>query len=171
MGYDDVCLKSDNEPSCKQLQESIIATRAALGLRTLSSYAPAGVGHATGNARVERMIQKIRRQAMCLRLDIEKSYKMKLDNHAYIWPWCFNHASFLIQRFQVHRQVGMTAYEQVTGAPYQGKLCKFCEPVLYKTAAQTFPGIVGYGWERVKIQIDISLELQQVFVVSNSQTH
>ena len=73
LGYEEVCLKSDNDPSCRQLQESLIATKSALGLRTLSAYAPAGVGHATGNARVERMIQTIRGQATCLRLDVEKN--------------------------------------------------------------------------------------------------
>ena len=136
LGYEEVCLKSDNEPSCKQLQESVIVTRARLGLKTLSMYNPPGPGHETANARVERMIQTVRRQAMCLRLTVEKNYKVKLDNHACIWPWCFQHASFLIQRFQVHRQVGMTAHEQVSGGPYVGKLCQFAEPVLFRVAAK-----------------------------------
>ena len=136
LGYDEVCRR--------QLQESSIATRANLGLRTLSAYAPAGPGHAAGNARVERMIQTIRRQAMCLRLDVEKMYKVRLGNHAYIWTWCFDHAAFLVQRFQVQKQVGMTAHEQVTGAIYQGKLCRFCEPVLYKTQARKKGAIAWY---------------------------
>ena len=125
--------QSDNERSCKQLLKAIQQVRAQLGLKT--EVRTCGVGQHQSNGMAERAIQSVRRLGNCIRKQCEERARIHVWGTSELYPWCFRHASWLMNRFRVLEPEKMTSYELMYGRKYSGAICMFGESVLYKSSS------------------------------------
>ena len=126
LGYSNVQLRCDNEPSALQLQRLIVEARQRMGLQTQATT-PSAYQH--GNSLAENAVQRIRGLAGSLMhsLQCKLGGVVISSNHA-LWTWSMRHAAWLLNRFNPHQ--GLTPYEVVYGKPYGGSVCEYGEPVL-----------------------------------------
>ena len=82
-----------------------------------------------GTARVERFIQTVRNQTVCLVRAAEKKLGIEIPEGHAMWAWGLCHASWLLNRYHRHAAIGSTPYESVVGRPYLGKIAPFGEYV------------------------------------------
>ena len=133
-------IKADGEPSTRLLVDIIQKCRQKLGFKTLVEHS--GPGDSQGNGRVEREIQTVRGLARTLVRRLSEGAGIRINCQGPLFQWAMRHAGWLITHFRRHNG-SATAYEQITGRKYQGKLAIFGERVLAR-----LPG--GAGDDRFK---------------------
>ena len=106
-----IVLKSDQEPSIKELIRGVRRERPEKIEEVIPEESP--VGEHQCNGMVERAIQSINGQAKTLKLSLEERYKGKIGQEHHIWPWVIQYAAMLINICHVHED-GRTAYEKKT---------------------------------------------------------
>ena len=124
LGYGEVILHCDNEPSILQLKRLVLRTRQAMGLKTRETST---VAYDKSNSLAENSIGRIRPLACSLMHQVHGRIGTQLPTSCAIWTWALRHAAWLISRFSVIR--GATPHELAFGRPYNGELCEFGEPV------------------------------------------
>ena len=133
-------IKADGEPSTRLLVDIIQKCRQKLGFKTLVEHS--GPGDSQGNGRVEREIQTVRGLARTLVRRLSEGAGIRINCQGPLFQWAMRHAGWLITHFRRHNG-SATAYEQITGRKYQGKLAIFGERVMAR-----LPG--GAGDDRFK---------------------
>ena len=127
LGYQEVCLRTDNEPAALSLLEACRKALKGLGVHTTVELVVPGNKEANGAAEVT--VQTIRNQANLLIEQIEKAVgatdKVLFSAAHPLYAWAVVHASWLHCRFAVSN--GETAYERSTGKEYHGRICIFGE--------------------------------------------
>ena len=118
LGYSDVMLRCDNEPTVLQLQRLVVQARQQMGLRT-QACTPSAYQH--GNALAENAIQRIRGLAGSIMHGLQLKLAATVSSSHALWSWCMRHA--------VNPHQGLTAYEVVYGKAYNGQVCEYGEPV------------------------------------------
>ena len=127
LGYQEVCLRTDNEPATLSLLEACRKALKGLGVHTMVELVVPGNKEANGAAEVT--VQTIRNQANLLIEQIERAVgatdKVLFGASHPLYAWAVVHASWLHCRFAVAN--GETAYERSTGKEYHGRICIFGE--------------------------------------------
>ena len=126
-GFSTCTVKADAEPSTRLLLDVISKCRQRLGFKTLVEHS--GPDDSQGNGRVEREIQTVRGLAKTLISRLREGAGVQINVYGPLFQWALRHAGWLITHFR-RRNGSPTAYEQVTGRKYQGKLALFGERVL-----------------------------------------
>ena len=145
LGHQEVCLRTDNEPSAVSLLESCRKALKGLGVHTTVELVVPG--NKEGNGAAEVTVQVIRNQANLLVEQVERSLgvtdKLLFTAHHPLYAWAVIHASWLHCRFAVSN--GETPYERCTGKEYHGKICLFAETCMgyLKPSAKGLP-----SWQR-----------------------
>ena len=130
LGYSSICLKADNEGSCKIVKEQVQRKRGALGLSTtLADSVPHA--HETNGA-AERAIQTVRRLANTFLDTVRSKAKIDIPHSHPLVSWALKHSSWILNRFHKHSATQRTAFEIMTGFPYSGKLITFGSSVMAK---------------------------------------
>lgn len=124
LGYNEVILHCDNEPSILQLQRLATKTRQSMGLKTRMS---SSVAYDHGNSLAENGMARVRQLAASLMHQLHGRLGIALSTGSAIWTWVLRHSAWLISRFSVLR--GATTYELAFGRQYVGDLCGYGEPV------------------------------------------
>ena len=125
LGYAEVGFYGDNEPTIRQILKTIITARHALGLKT--KIYTTKLKDSAGNALAENSIQRIRQLACTLVDDVSKRTGLTYPCERAIWSWAGRHSAWCLNRFQVGR--AKTSYEVAHGKIYDGKVCRFGEPI------------------------------------------
>ena len=130
LGYSSICLKADNEGSCKVVKEQVQRKRGALGLSTtLADSVPHA--HETNGA-AERAIQTVRRLANTFLDSVRSKAKIDIPHSHPLVSWALKRSSWILNRFHKHSATQRTAFEIMTGFPYSGKLIAFGSSVMAK---------------------------------------
>ena len=127
LGYSQVTLKSDPEPTCIALQAEVRKLRLSMGLRTVCQQVPEGSHQSNGGA--EMCVHTVRQLAGSLLACYESKAKQKVKSLDPIHSWAMRHAAFILNRFQV-QSGGLTAFEAAMGRPYRGALIPYGETVM-----------------------------------------
>ena len=124
---EEVGFVGDSEEAMVSLVTAIVETRRKMNRKTHDqNNKPYQKGR---TARVERFIQTVRNQTVCLVRAAEKKLGIEIpDGHA-MWAWGLCHASWLLNRYHRRAAIGSTPYECVVGRPYLGKIAPFGEYV------------------------------------------
>ena len=127
LGHQEVCLRTDNEPSTVSLLDSCRKALKGLGIHTTVELVVPG--NKEGNGAAEVTVQVIRNQANLLIEQVERSIgadgKVIFSAIHPLYAWAIVHASWLHCRFAVAN--GETPYERCTGKEYHGRICLFGE--------------------------------------------
>ena len=124
---DEVGFVGDSEEAMVSLVTAIVETRRKMNRKTHDqNNKPYQKGR---TARVERFIQTVRNQTVCLVRAAEKKLGIEIPEGHAMWAWGLCHASWLLNRYHRHAAIGSTPYESVVGRPYLGKIAPFGEYV------------------------------------------
>ena len=124
---DEVGFVGDSEEAMVSLVAAIVETRRKMNRTTHDqNNKPYQKGR---TARVERFIQTVRNQTVCLVRAAEKKLGIEIPEGHAMWAWGLCHASWLLNRHHRHAAIGSTPYESVVGCPYLGKIAPFGEYV------------------------------------------
>ena len=124
---DEVGFVGDSEEAMVSLVTAIVETRRKMNRKTHDqNNKPYQKGR---TARVERFIQTVRNQTVCLVRAVEKKLGIEIPEGHAMWAWGLCHASWLLNRYHRHAAIGSTPYESVVGRPYLGKIAPFGEYV------------------------------------------
>ena len=126
LGYGEIQLRHDNEPSMSALASMISVARAKHGLRTLPRPSQPYVHESNGV--VEQCIQTLRDMAVVHLEQIRDHAGQSFSASQDIVGWSLLHAAFLHNAFRV--QGGSTPYERCFGIQYRGNLARFGEVVM-----------------------------------------
>ena len=114
LGYQEVCLRTDNEPATLSVLEACRKALKGLGVHTTVELTVPGNKEANGAAEVT--VQVIRNQANLLVEQVEKAVgatdKVLFSAAHPLYAWAVVHAGWLHCRFAVAN--GETAYERTT---------------------------------------------------------
>ena len=127
-GREDICLKTDGEPSMIAVQAALATMRKA---RTVPRNPP--VYNPQSNGAAEKAVQDVNAQARCLLLALESRVKCKIDPGLPIVRWLIRHAAYLLTRYSVGHD-GLTAWRRLTGKSWKGTAFEFGERVYGKLA-------------------------------------
>ena len=130
LGYGDVALRCDQEPTMLQVQKLVQRSRQRLNMRTIIEN-PKVLDHG-GNSAVEKAIDRVRSQASVFIHALSTNIKHDIPVTHPLFAWAFTHAAWTLSRFSV--KAGTTPYELVSGHAYQGRLCPFGSPVMVYVA-------------------------------------
>ena len=131
LGYSEVSVRGDNEPSMTLLVDKVVQARTQVGLRTTKS--PSQPYEHQTNGLAEQAIQSLRDIGTSLLWQVKERSGFELCTDSDLTSWAYIHASFLHNCFAV--QAGTTAYERAFHVRYQGKLAQFGETVYFALAA------------------------------------
>ena len=124
---DEVGFVGDSEEAMVSLIAAIVETRRKMNRKTHDQNSkPYQKGR---TARVERLIQTVRNQTVCLVRSAEKKLGIEIPEGHAMWAWGLCHASWLLNRYHRHAAIGSTPFESVVGRPYLGKIAPFGEYV------------------------------------------
>ena len=85
LGYNDVMLRCDNEPTVLQLQRLVVQSRQQMGLRT-QACTPSAYQH--GNALAENALQRIRGLAGSIMHGLQLKLAATVSSSHALWSWC-----------------------------------------------------------------------------------
>ena len=131
LGYSEVSVRGDNEPSMTLLVDKVVQARTQVGLRTTKS--PSQPYEHQTNGLAEQAIQSLRDIGTSLLWQVKERSGFELCTDSDLTSWAYIHASFLHNCFAV--QAGTTAYERAFHVRYQSKLAQFGETVYFALAA------------------------------------
>ena len=142
-GSNPVTLKSDSEPACLALQQGIKDLRARMKLATILEQTEKG-DHQANPA--EQAVDQIRQLTGTILAELEDKADCKVSTMSPLHAWCWRHASWCHTRFAGANSP--SAFELITGRPYQGKLVNFGEVVFgrVKSAIKGKPRWVKMMW-------------------------
>ena len=144
LGYGEVILKNDQEPTMLKLQKLVQQTRLRLGLKTILENPPM-YSHALNGA-VENAVQWIRGLSNTLLFHLRSKSGLAFSHSHPLVAWSWQQAAWLLNHYSVSH--GATPYELLAGHGYTGKTLMFGEPVLAYTAIE---GVTNKGqakWTR-----------------------
>ena len=129
-GHQEVCLRTDNEPSTLSLLDASKKALKGLGIHvTVETVVP---GNKEGNGAAEITMQTVRNQADLLIEQVERALgadgKVLFSALHPLYSWAILHSSWLHCRYAVAN--GETSYERCSGRGYHGKICLFGEVCL-----------------------------------------
>ena len=124
LGYTEVILKSDGEPSIVQVLELVKRRRPQ---RTILQNPPAYDPASNGIA--EKAVQEIMEQTRAVKLGLESHVKSELHKGSVVREWIVEHAYYLLNHFQVGTD-GRTAHQRLTLIKTKQKHVEFGEQVL-----------------------------------------
>eukprot|EP00435_Cladocopium_sp_Y103_P054542 s1031_g17.t1 len=119
LGYSEVGIYGDNEPTSRQILKTIITSRHALGVKT--RIYTTKVKDSAG----KKSIQRIRQLACTLVEDVCERIGLQFPCEHAIWRWAGRHAAWCLNRYQVGKS--LTAYEVTHGKKCSGKTACFAE--------------------------------------------
>ena len=142
-GSNPVTLKSDSEPACLALQQGIKDLRSRMKLATILEQTEKG-DHQANPA--EQAMDQIRQLTGTILAELEHKANCKISTMSPLHAWCWRHASWCHTRFA--RTDSPSAFELITGRPYQGKLVNFGEIVFgrVKSSIKGKPRWVKMMW-------------------------
>ena len=112
---DEVGFVGDSEEAMVSLVAAIVETRRKMNRKTHDqNNKPYQKGR---TARVERFIQTVKNQTVCLVRAAEKKLGIEIPEGHAMWAWGLCHASWLLNRYHRHAAIGSTPYESVVGRP------------------------------------------------------
>ncbi|CAE7300201.1 unnamed protein product, partial [Symbiodinium sp. CCMP2456] len=126
--YSNIILKGDNENTMQTLKAAVQRKRTAQGMGTHLQDSVTGQHQTNGIA--ERMIQTVRRQALCHVQMLQEKACLGISHQEAIFAWAFRHAAWCLNRFHTCSATGMTTHEFSTGKPWKGSLVEFGETLL-----------------------------------------
>ena len=127
LGYGDVTLRCDQEPTTLTIQRHVQRARQQMNLRTVVENSKV-LDHGRNSA-VEKAIDRVRLQASVLLHQLTQKIGFEVHPHHPIFAWAFVHSAWILTRFGV--TAGVTPYELVSGHNnYNSKLCEFACPVM-----------------------------------------
>ena len=126
LGYGDVCLMCDQEPSVLAIQVLLQRTWQRLGFKVVIENAKV-LDHG-GNSWAEKAIDRIRTTAGVFLNQVCSSIGHEIPVRHPLFSWAFVHAAWVLDRFSL--KANITAFELVRGHSYRGKLCQFGEPLM-----------------------------------------
>ena len=126
LGYGDVTLRCDKEPTTLQVQRYVQRARQQLNLRTVVENSKV-LDHG-GNSAVEKAIDRVRLQASTFLHQLTQKIDFEVHPQHPIFAWAFVHSAWILTRFGV--TAGVTPYELISGHNYNSKLCEFGCPVM-----------------------------------------
>ena len=97
LGYNQVMLRCDNEPSILQTQRMVVQARQAMGLETLACT-PAAYQH--GNSLAENAIQRIGGLAGSLMHSLQHKLRVIINSTHALWTCCMRHSAWLLNRYK-----------------------------------------------------------------------
>jgi hypothetical protein len=159
LGHQEVCFRTDNEPSTLALLDDCRKALKGLGVHTTVELVVPGNKEANGAAEVT--VQTIRNQANLLIEQVERSVgadvKVLFSALHPLYAWAVVHAGWLHCRFAVSN--GETAYERCPGKEYHGRVCYFGETCMgyLKPTAKGLPSCsVEFGWAKHRAMMPTS---------------
>ena len=126
LGYGDVMLRCDQEPTTLQVQKYVQRARQQSNLRTVVENSKL-LDHG-GNSAVEKAIDRIRLQASVFLHQLSQKIGFEIPPQHPLFAWAFVHSSWILTRFGVI--AGQTPYELIAGHAYNAKLCEFGCPIM-----------------------------------------
>ena len=87
-------------------------------------------GESQSNGRAERAVQAVEDQVRTLKAAFELRFKMVLTNTHPVMAWLFEHAVFLLNKFQLGTD-GRTGWGRLHGKETRDRICEFGECVLW----------------------------------------
>ncbi|CAE7237302.1 unnamed protein product, partial [Symbiodinium sp. CCMP2456] len=127
LGYNDVTIRSDPEPSCLSLQQEIQKARGRLGQRTRLEQA--GEEEKASNGAAEEAVASTRQQACVLLSAYEHHTGKQVSSQHPLHAWAMRHGSWILNRYCVSRDQ-QTPFECTFQSPYTGKIVEFGECVM-----------------------------------------
>ena len=119
LGYKEIVLKSDQEPSIVALKDRVKADREE---RIVMEESP--VGESASNGAVERAIQTVEGQVRTMKAALEFRLKKKVEPDHPLIPWLIRHAASTHSRY--HKGMdGKTAYERLKGKSFTRQVMEF----------------------------------------------
>ena len=144
LGYTNVTLRADSEPSMVQLLKMVEIVRSRQGFATTIEHAVPDSSEHHG-VRAERYIGMIRRLGLCLLHTVYSNTKVEILSSNPLYVWAFRHAAFLITRYSVHAD-GCTSFELVHSRKYAGKIAAFGSVIFAQRVPK--PKAKGIFWEK-----------------------
>ena len=142
-GSNPVTLKSDSEPACLALQQGIKDLRSRMNFSTILEQTEKGDRQANP---AEQAVDQIRQLTGAILAELEHNANCEISTMSPLHAWCWRHASWCHTRFA--RTDSPSAFELITGRPYQGKLVNFGEVVFgrVKSSIKGKPRWVKMMW-------------------------
>ena len=126
LGYGDICLMCDQEPSVLAIQSLMQRTWQRMGFKVVIDNSK--VLDRGGSSWAEKSIDRIRTTANVLSNQVCNNIGHEIPVRHPLFSWAFCHSAWLLDRFSV--KANITAYELVRGHSYHGRLCQFGEPLM-----------------------------------------
>ncbi|CAE7490627.1 unnamed protein product [Symbiodinium sp. CCMP2592] len=147
LGYNDVTIRCDPEPSCKTLQQEVQKARGRLGQRTRLEQS--GEEEKASNGAAEEAVESTRQQACVLLSAYEHNTGKQVGSLHPLHAWAARHGSWLLNRYVVARDQ-QTPFECTFQSPYTGKLVEFgeCVMAMCRTAMTNKPVKGSAKWVR-----------------------
>ncbi|CAE7239270.1 unnamed protein product [Symbiodinium sp. CCMP2592] len=147
LGYNDVTIRCDPEPSCKTLQQEVQKARGRLGQRTRLEQS--GEEEKASNGAAEEAVESTRQQACVLLSAYEHNTGKQVGSLHPLHAWAARHGSWLMNRYVVARDQ-QTPFECTFQSPYTGKLVEFgeCVMAMCRTAMTNKPVKGSAKWVR-----------------------
>ncbi|CAE7327697.1 unnamed protein product [Symbiodinium microadriaticum] len=147
LGYNDVTIRSDPEPSCRSLQNEIQKARGRLGQRTRLEQS--GEEEKSSNGAAEEAVAATRQQSCVLLSAYEHHTGKKVGSQHPLHAWAVRHGSWILNRYCVSRDQ-QTPFEITFQSPYTGKLVEFgeCVMAMCRTAMTNKPVKGSAKWVR-----------------------
>ena len=132
LGYSEMQLRGDNEPSMEQMLNTIMIARQKHGLKTQVVRSQPYVRESNGVA--EQAIQNLRDIAVTHLAQLKEASGHEVSAINDLLGWALVHAAFVHNTFKV--QGGTTPYEKCFGVQYHGRLARFGETVMCALATK-----------------------------------
>ncbi|CAE7258440.1 Ptchd3 [Symbiodinium sp. CCMP2592] len=147
LGYNDVTIRCDPEPSCRTLQQEVQKARGRLGQRTRLEQS--GEEEKASNGAAEEAVESTRQQTCVLLSAYEHNTGKQVSSLHPLHAWAARHGSWLLNRFIVARDQ-QTPFECTFQSPYTGKLVEFgeCVMAMCRTAMTNKPVKGSAKWVR-----------------------
>lgn len=144
--FNDIIVKSDNEPALVSMVEAWGRLRAVKGGgKMVVEHSP--VRSSQSNGVVERGIQAVQGMIRTMRSALEEKWGVKLEVVRPVWSWMAEYAAFLLTRCEVGKD-GKTAYERLKGKKAKVQGVEFGEAVMWKRRREGGPlGKLTCVWE------------------------
>ncbi|CAE7502067.1 RE1, partial [Symbiodinium necroappetens] len=122
LGYNDVTIRSDPEPSCRSLQNEIQKARGRLGQRTRLEQS--GEEEKSSNGAAEEAVAATRQQSCVLLSAYEHHTGKKVGSQHPLHAWAVRHGSWILNRYCVSRDqqtpFEITFQTAMTNKPVKG---------------------------------------------------
>ena len=133
LGYPQVLLKSDNEPTTVKIMQEALCSLKVNGVQAGEEHPPPYDSQANGA--VESAVWQIKGRLVAMKSDLESRIQRKIPPKHPIVAWMVPHLADLL-RFRLRGSDGKTPYERVRLRPFNTQLLHFAGNCLYQTRAK-----------------------------------